>query len=60
MTKKATPLDTKFFHSNGLNYDLSNQHGLKNAPFLPRGLFLTLLYTSDPTSILSGALNDVS
>ena len=33
LDKKATPLDTKFFHSNGPNYDPSNKSVLVDGPF---------------------------
>ena len=33
LDKKATPLDTKFFHSNGPNYDPSNTSVLVDGPF---------------------------
>ena len=33
LDKKATPLDTKIFHSNGPNYDPSNTSVLVDGPF---------------------------
>ena len=33
LDKKATPQDTKFFHSNGPNYDPSNTSVLVDGPF---------------------------
>ena len=60
VTKRLRLLIRNFFIATDLITTLATNMGLKMLLFYHEGLFLTLLYTSDPTSIFSGALNDVS